>query len=156
MPFLLDFENFPIEAQEAETLTCVPDCVFMIYQYLDIGREWTTIAGELGYSEIDGTPFDNLQDLEDVDAIYLSTLDEVDDHLEGPPPRPIIVNVRVRGAELLPYAEGTYLHAVVLVGCTAEEVWLADPMSVAGELIRRPRATLRNAWEGAYALILRP
>jgi hypothetical protein len=156
MPVLPDLEVFPYEAQEAGTLTCVPDCVSMVYQFLDLEANWGTIAAELRFSEIDGTPFDNIADLSEVVPIFVNGPGDAEVHLELT--RPVIVNLWVRGAALLPYARTEFLHAVVLVGCTGEEVVLVDPLARAmlgsAEPIRAPRRALEQAWEGGYVLVL--
>ncbi|MCC2669779.1 MAG: hypothetical protein K0Q72_2250 [Armatimonadetes bacterium] len=155
MPVLPDLEDFPYEAQDAHTLTCVPDCVSMVYQHLGLVSDWALVAGELGFSELDGTPFDNIQDLSEVVPTFVEDLAEAEIHLGLS--RPIIVNVRVRGPELLTYARSSFLHAVILVGCTEGEVVLIDPLALSmlgsAAPIRRPRRALERAWQGGYVLL---
>jgi len=128
----------------------------MIYQFLGLDREWSTIAAEVRYSAIDGTPFNHVEDLSDVSAIFVSGLAEADEHLRLQ--RPVIVNVRSRGSDLLSYAQSEFLHAVVLVGTSEQHVTLVDPLAAGmlgtSEPLCRPRWALEQAWEGGYVLLL--
>jgi ABC-type bacteriocin/lantibiotic exporter with double-glycine peptidase domain len=148
MPGIPDLDDFPYEEQEEGSLSCVPDCVSMVCQFWDLDKSWDEIAAEIGYSAVNATPFENVQLLSGVSALFVASVEAAYRQLDVG--RPVIANILPQDEDVLPYANPPILHAVVVVGYDETEITFIDPLSFARLGERRPLTCKQTAFAGAW------
>ncbi|HZH98277.1 MAG TPA: C39 family peptidase, partial [Fimbriimonadaceae bacterium] len=127
MRSLSDWDHFPYEPQEEDSLTCVPCSVAMVCQYWGLQKDWDTIIDELDYNPEIGTPFENVGLLSGIRTLRVGQLEETTAHLDLLEARPVVANLLIGNDAVLGYSSPQrFQHAVVIIGISRDHVTFFD------------------------------